>query len=396
MKKICLTVVGLYIGLFAAFSQSNTDSSYRSRKLKIEEINLVSSYYHQEGDHAAVTGGIGSQKLTDFSNSLEVKLIRYDRANRKQTWSADIGLDHYTSASSDKIDPKSVSSASFADTRIYPSISFSRENEKKGTEWGAGLSYSGEYDYTSIGATLHGSKKTANKMGELTVKGQVYLDQISLIYPIELRDGNATDPLKRGGDSRNSYSLAMSWSQIINQRFQLAFLLDLVQQQGYLSLPFNRVYFTDGTVHVERLPDSRFKVPLGFRANYFAGDRLVVRSYYRYYVDNWGLSAHTASLETSVKINPFFSIAPFYRFYQQTGVDYFEPYLRHSPGKDFYTSNYDLSKFTSHFFGTGIRLAPPKGVFGIQHFNSLELRYGHYTRSNTLQSNIVSVHLKWK
>lgn len=396
MKKICLTVVGLYIGLFAAFSQSSTDSSYRSRKLKIEEINLVSSYYHQEGDHAAVTGGIGSQKLTDFSNSLEVKLIRYDRANRKQTWSADIGLDHYTSASSDKIDPKSVSSASYADTRIYPSLSFSRENEKKGTEWGGGLSYSGEYDYTSIGATLHGSKKTANKMGELTVKGQVYLDQISLIYPIELRDGNATDPLKRGGDSRNSYSLAMSWSQIINQRFQLAFLLDLVQQQGYLSLPFNRVYFTDGTVHVERLPDSRFKVPLGFRANYFAGDRLVVRSYYRYYVDNWGLSAHTASLETSVKINPFFSIAPFYRFYQQTGVDYFEPYLRHSPGKDFYTSNYDLSKFTSHFFGSGIRLAPPKGVFGIQHFNSLELRYGHYTRSNTLQSNIVSVHLKWK
>ncbi|WP_290798720.1 DUF3570 domain-containing protein [Flavihumibacter sp. UBA7668] len=396
MKKICLTVVGLYIGLFAAFSQSNTDSSYRSRKLKIEEINLVSSYYHQEGDHAAVTGGIGSQKLTDFSNSLEVKLIRYDRANRKQTWSADIGLDHYTSASSDKIDPKSVSSASYADTRIYPSFSFSRENEKKGTEWGAGLSYSGEYDYTSIGASIHGSKKTANKMGELTVKGQVYLDQISLIYPIELRDGNSTDPLKRGGDSRNSYSLAMSWSQIINQRFQLAFLLDLVQQQGYLSLPFNRVYFTDGTVHVERLPDSRFKVPLGFRANYFAGDRLVLRSYYRYYFDNWGLTAHTASLETSVKISPFFSVSPFYRFYQQTGVDYFEPYLTHTPGKDFYTSNFDLSKFTSHFFGSGIRLAPPKGVFGIQHFNSLELRYGHYSRSNTLQSNIVSVHLKWK
>lgn len=396
MKKLCLTVVGLYISLFAAFSQTKPDSSYRSRKLKIEEINLVSSYYHQEGDHAAVTGGIGSQKLTDFSNSLEVKLIRYDRANRKQLWSADIGLDHYTSASSDKIDPESVSSASYADTRIYPSFSFSRENEKKGTEWGVGLSYSGEYDYTSIGASIHGSKKTANKMGELTVKGQVYLDQISLIYPIELRDGNSADPLKRGGDSRNSYSLAMSWSQIINQRFQLAFLLDLVQQQGYLSLPFNRVYFTDGTVHVERLPDSRFKVPLGFRANYFAGDRLVLRSYYRYYVDNWGLSAHTASLETSVKINPFFSISPFYRFYQQTGVDYFEPYLIHTPGKDFYTSNFDLSKFTSHFFGSGIRLAPPKGVFGIQHFNSLELRYGHYTRSNTLQSNIVSLHLKWK
>ena len=133
MKKICLTVIGLYIGLLAAFSQTVQDSSYQKRRLKIDEINLVSSYYHQNGDHAAVTGGIGSQKLTDLSNSLEVKLIRLDRQQRKQTWSVDIGLDHYTSASSDKIDPKTVTSASYADTRIYPSVSFSRENEKKGT-----------------------------------------------------------------------------------------------------------------------------------------------------------------------------------------------------------------------------------------------------------------------
>lgn len=396
MKKICLTVIGLYIGLLAAFSQTVQDSSYQKRRLKIDEINLVSSYYHQNGDHAAVTGGIGSQKLTDLSNSLEVKLIRLDRQQRKQTWSVDIGLDHYTSASSDKIDPKTVTSASYADTRIYPSVSFSRENEKKGTEWGGGLSFSGEYDYTSIGANLHGSKKTANKMGEFTAKGQVYMDRINLIYPIELRDDNSTDPLKRGGDSRNSYSLALSWSQIVNQRLQVSFLLDLIQQQGYLSLPFNRVYFTDGTVHVERLPDSRFKIPIGFRANYFAGDRFIFRSYYRYYKDSWGLSAHTASLETSIKLSPFYSLSPFYRYYHQTAIDYFAPYMTHAPGKEFYSSNFDLSQFSSHFFGGGVRFSPPRGILGIQHLNSLELRYGHYTRSNTLHSNIVSVHLKWK
>ena len=40
----------------------------KSRKLKIEEINLVSSYYTQNGSNAAVTGGIGSEKLTDIAN----------------------------------------------------------------------------------------------------------------------------------------------------------------------------------------------------------------------------------------------------------------------------------------------------------------------------------------
>lgn len=396
MKKISLTVIGLYLGILAAFSQPKPDSVYQSRKLKIEEINLVSSYYHQEGDHAAVTGGIGSQKLTDISNSLEIKLNRYDKKYRKQTWSLDLGIDHYTSASSDKIDPKTLTSASYADTRVYPTFAFSRENEKKGTEFGVGASFSAEYDYTSIGVNGHFSKKTRNRMGEFSAKAQVYLDQIHLIYPMELRDGASPEKLKTGSDARNSFSGAFSWSQIVNQRLQLMFLLDLVQQTGYLSLPFNRTYFDDGSVHVERLPDSRFKLPLGLRANYFVGDHLVLRGYYRYYMDNWGLKAHTASLETAIKVTPFFSVSPFYRYYRQTAVDYFRPYAGHKAGQDYYTSNYDLSDFNSHFFGSGIRLAPPAGVFGIKHFNSLELRYGHYTRSNTLQSNIISLHLKYK
>jgi len=78
MKKICLSVVGMYLSLLSALSQTtpNTDSSYKRRKLKFEEANIVSSYYKQDGNHAAVTGGIGSQALTDLSNSIDVKLTR--------------------------------------------------------------------------------------------------------------------------------------------------------------------------------------------------------------------------------------------------------------------------------------------------------------------------------
>lgn len=386
----------MYLSLLAAFSQQAPDTSYKSRKLSLDEINFVSSYYSQNGSHAAVTGGTGSQKLTDISNLLEVKLIRYDKKFRKQTWSTEIGLDHYTSASSDKIDPKTVSSASYSDTRIYPSVSFSRENEQKGTTIGGGVSFSGEYDYMSTGGNLQFAKKTKNKMGEFTAKAQVYLDRVSLIYPIELRGSTGNGSLPHGSDQRNSYSMAFSWSQILNQRLQIAFLLDLVQQKGFLSLPFNRVYFSDGGVHIEQLPGSRFKLPIGFRANYFAGDKLILRTYYRYYKDSWGLSAHTANLETVVKVSPFFSVTPFYRFYRQSGVDYFQPYGKHDSSNAFYTSNYDLSPFNSHFFGTGIRLAPPGGVFKIARLNSVELRYGHYTRSNDLQSNIITLGLKYK
>src|ERR1700730_3282598 len=103
MKKLFLSVIGMYFTMLAALSQGNvkTDSAYKPRKLPFEEANLVSSYYRQDGNNAAVTGGIGSEKLTDFSNSIDLKLSTYDRQNHKHSFTAELGIDHYTSASSD-------------------------------------------------------------------------------------------------------------------------------------------------------------------------------------------------------------------------------------------------------------------------------------------------------
>lgn len=394
MKKISLLTLGLYLSILAAFSQSvpGNDSTYKRRKLKFEEANIVSSYYSQDGNNAAVTGGIGSQKLTDISNSFDLKLSKYDWKNRKNTFTIDIGIDHYTSASSDKIDPSTVSSASYSDTRIYPSLSWTRENTAKGTTIGGGIYTSAEYDYLSTGANINFSRKTRNRNGELYAKLQTYIDQVSLIYPIELRSSITNRP----ANGRKTYSGTLSWSQIINRNLQVMLEGELVYQQGFLSLPFNRVYFKDQSVNIEHLPDSRLKIPLGIRASYFAGDALILKGWYRYYKDDWGIASHTAQLETTVKLTPFVSVTPFYRYYNQTGTRYFAPYQVHSSADQFYTSNYDLSTFNSAFFGGGIRLAPPKGVLGTQHVQSLELRYGHYNKSIDMNANIVSLHLKFR
>lgn len=396
MKKVFLTTAAL-LALLQSHAQAPTDSTgFKSRKLKLEEINLVSSYYRQDGNNAAVTGGTGSEKLTDIANVFDVKLTRYDKKFRKHSFTAEIGIDHYTSASSDKIDLKANSSASHADTRFYPSINWSIENEKKGTTIGAGLSSSTEFDYQSFGGTISLSKKTNSKSGEFTAKFQTYLDQVSLIAPIELRTGSNSRGDDYASAARNTFSGSFSYSQIVNERLQLLFLADIVKQTGYLSLPFHRVYFSDATVHQENLPDSRFKIPLGFRANYYFGDKFIIKTYYRFYKDDWGLNAHTANIEIPFKITPFLSVSPFYRFYTQTAIDYFAPYKSHTAQAGYYTSNYDLSRFNSNFFGTGIRVAPPKGVFGLPRFNMLELRYGHYTKNIGMNSDIISMNIKIK
>lgn len=395
MKKIFLSAAML-CAIINTKAQTSTDSTgFKSRKLKLEEINFVSSYYRQNGNNAAVTGGIGTQKLTDIANMINVKLVKYDKKYRKNIFDAELGIDHYSSASSDMVDLKANSSASSADTRIYPSLNWSRENKKKGTTIGTGLSTSVEYDYQSYGANLSFSQKTKNKNGEFTAKVQAYLDQVSQIKPIELRDATNSDD-NTASKPRNTFAASLSYSQIINQRLQVMFLADAVQQNGYLSLPFHRVYFADGTVHQENLPGNRFKIPLGIRANYFLGDRYIVNMYYRFYKDNWGLIANTAELEVPIKITPFFSVSPFYRYYSQTDAKYFAPYKQHTATQQFYTSNYDLSKFNSQFLGANFRITPPKGIFGIKQFSSMELRYGHYSRTNGLNSDIMSLHIKLK
>ncbi len=397
MKRIFLTTLGLGLLLTSIKAQnSSLDTAYQSRKLKVDEINLVSSYYSQNGNNASVTGGIGSEKLNDIANVIDVNLVRYDKYLRKHTLGIELGIDHYTSASSDLIDLKANSSASHADTRIYPSINYTIENEEKGITFGAGLSSSTEFDYQSFGGNISFSKKTKNKNGELTLKAQTFLDQVSLIAPVELRTQQNSRDENYPTTSRNTFAGSIFYSQIVSQRLQVMFMVDAIQQQGYLSLPFHRVYFTDGSVYQENLPGNRFKLPLGIRASYFLRDKFIIKAYYRYYHDDWGLVAHTANVEVPVKITPFLSVSPFYSFYNQTAIKYFAPYGAHTQQDQYYVSNYDLSKFASNFYGAGLRIAPPKGIFNLQHFSMLELRYGHYTKNIGMNSDIISMNLKFK
>lgn len=398
MRKISLAILICLSRFVSAFAQTDS-AAYQERKLKIDEVNFVSAYYAQDGNNSAVTGGVGTEKLTDFANTLELKLIKTDKRNRVHNISLEMGIDHYTSASSDKIDPSTVTSASYADTRYYPSASYSLKNDDKGFIAGATASFSTEFDYKSFGLGLNFAKISKDKNRELALKLQGYFDTWTVIYPVELRPpGRYSGKGNGSGDQqpRDSYSASLSFSQVVNRRLQLAVLVDGVYQQGLLATRYQRVFFSDNTENVENLPGKRYKLPLGLRANYFLGDRFILRSFYRYYMDDWGVKAHTISLEVPVKINPFISVSPFYRYYTQTKADYFAGYGMHATSETFYSSDYDLSAFNSQFFGAGIRFSPAGGLFGIAHWNMLELRYGHYVRSTGLHSDIITLSTRFK
>ncbi|WP_242918612.1 DUF3570 domain-containing protein [Pontibacter liquoris] len=376
----------------AARAQSAKDQ--RVQQLPPADVNILASYYTQDGNHSPVTGGVGTEELTDVTPTIIVNVPLDTVTNLN----VNFGMDFYSSASTDKIDPYTVSSASSSDTRTHINIGFSRNNSLHRVIKSIHVGASKEYDYTSFSLGAGWSKGSLDGNRELSLGAEVFFDTWKIIYPIELRGQGDLVPTK----NRQSYNFSGTLSQVINRRLQASVSTDLVYQAGLLSTPFHRVYFRDDAAHtVEQLPDSRFKFPVGIRLNYFASDYVTTRLFYRFYNDDWGIVSHTLEVEAPVKIGPFFSFYPFYRFYTQTAADYFAPYAEHSIADAFYTSDYDLSDFQSNKLGMGVRYSP---LFGISKFNlpfsgnnslfkSIELRAAQYWRSDGLHAFIISTDL---
>lgn len=148
---------------------------------------------------------------------------------------------------------------------------------------------------------------------------------------------------------------------------------------------------------MERLPDQLFKIALAGRLNYYINERLTLRTYYRYYTDDWDIDSHTVSLTRPVKLSDKFTIYPTYRYYRQIQTRYFAPYNEHLSTDRFYTSDCDLSKFSSDQFGFGISYTDIFTKLKIWKFGlkSVDLRFNHYQRSTGLSADIISGGLKF-
>lgn len=133
-------------------------------------------------------------------------------------------------------------------------------------------------------------------------------------------------------------------------------------------------------------------------------ENLTLRSYYRFYTDDFGVQGHTVSLEAPIKVNDIITVSPFYRFHTQNSSDYFAPFGVHNSTEEFYTSDYDLSELSSNKFGLGILYNPLYGLSRtkipytkkIFLFNSIGLRGSYYDRSTGLKAFSIALELNFR
>jgi hypothetical protein len=481
MKKIIITF-SLLSAIIAFAQEKDSTVVFKKRVLESTEVDFLLSYYNQDGSKSAVSGGIGSEKLTDLATNIVIAMPLDDDS----ILTVDLGISAYSSASSSNINPfnatgasgggdddddddrigafaaapasapygtpwQASSGASKSDELSAVTVNYAHSSDSRNFIWNADVSFSNEYDYTSVGfgggiAHLFNDKNT-----ELSIKANVYLDQWRPIYPTELHEYSkyASNFLNQGyfagvtvldqsgqastnylpsafqtisSVNRNSYSVSVGLSQVLSKKLQVSVFFDVLQQQGLLSTPYHRIYFADKVNYyigqaqyipeyesesnvgvykladdIERLPDSRFKLPIGARLNYYINERFVLRTYYRFYSDNWDIQSHTANIELPIKVSDRFTVFPMYRFYTQTQSKYYAPYETHLSTEKYYTSDPDLATFDSNQYGLGVNYTDIFTGAKIWKFGlkNVDFRFNRYQRSDKLTANIATVGFKF-
>jgi hypothetical protein len=437
IKQLMKTIKFIFLFVFAASLQAQEDDNvYKKKVLDQTEVKLLTSYYSQDGDNASVSGGLGSEELTDIASAIVVSIP----LNEDDVLTIDANVSAYTSASSSNIDPfdgnqpadpfVASSGASRQDVWTNANVSYTHSSDDRNFIWAGNVSFANEYDYSSIGFGGSLTKLFNEKNTEIGLKANIYLDQWSPQYPIELRNGIGKSSLAKDDSkdfnldnytivgnqtyntsfsnfetlNRNSYSLGFNVSQILSQRLQTVFLADVVYQEGLLSTPHQRIYFGDIedsfienfqlANDVERLPDTRTKIAIGNRSSFYINENFIIRSYYRYYTDDWGINSHTAKLEVPIKIGTNFTFYPMYRFYTQTKADDFYLYNEALSTSEFYTSDYDLAAYDAHQYGLGFKYYDPLGQFNLSYLRlkSIDFEFNAYERTNlNFTANIFSL-----
>lgn len=387
---------GLVFLLFAIvfFSKAQSiDSGYHKRILPKTDIDLVFSYYNQDGDHSAVTGGEGTEALNVYAPGFILT-----HTSGLNIYSIEGGADVISSASTDMIDAN-MSSASRVDMRSYANINYNRKLKQSGVVVGLGTGFSIESDYLSFPFRLSVDYTEPSGMRQYEISFQAYFDDlrwgrlnpdyrrpVSLVYPAELRYKEWYNVYKR-----YSYNMKLGFVQVVNKRLNIGVFPEVIYQTGLLATPFHRVYFSNDSVRVENFPKKRWRFPLGIRLNYFAGSITVLKAMVGFYQDNFGITSGTLDMEAAFKVKQQFTLSPFVRLYSQKASTYFSPYGQHEPTEIYYTSDYDLSRFQSFKTGIAFRYIPFNYIGNPSVFQEINLRYTFFNRSNGLTAHIVTV-----
>ena len=196
--------------------------------------------------------------------------------------------------------------------------------------FGGNIGYSEEDDYRAIYFGFNTEKHYNNDLTTVSAGLSYSSDKV---FPTDAALFNRVEE-----DDKQSSSLFVSVSQIINQVSSFQSALSFTEQSGFLSDPYKLRDFR---------PDDKTQIAWSnsYR-RFFVSANAALHVNYRYYHDDFGISSHTSDLSWHQNLGRTFQIVPTLRYYNQSAAEFFtnvDDFL--NPISEYQSSDYRLSAF---------------------------------------------------
>lgn len=236
-----------------------------------------------------------------------------------------------------------------------------------------GSNISSEYDYLSMSVNGLWSRDINQKNTTLSAGLSLSADTISPEGDIptpfaEMNLPNTPKNREGSSDKKNTTDLLFGLTQVIDRNSLMNINYSLSQSSGYHTDPFKILSVIDDATGIpefisasqsralyEFRPEDRQKQSIYTQYKHnLSGDVLDVSL--RYLWDDWGLTSNTLDLKYRWAFNNKRYLQPHVRFYQQSAVDFYQPFLLKSDVDannlpEFATADYRLGDFDAYTLG---------------------------------------------
>jgi len=345
-----------------------------SPSARIDEFRLRLTSFYQEGhgyqSKAGTLAGPGSERALIVEPLMLVGIRQTKRIHHEIV----IPIDIVSAASVNALDVVSHASAVNEAIGIDLTSRFDLSDDDQLT---TNLAWHEEEPFGSGSFGLGYSRALADDNARLGLSGQATFDRFDYLQPNGERHGRRNRTALNGN---LNFSQLLSPTTIFDASYGLTF------QRGTLETSYNSVPVEGGTSRTgELFPHSRTRHAVQARvAQHLPDSHTSLRAGYRYYTDTFQLSAHTADFELHQYLLPRLIARGSFRYYTQTGVDFFTtafPALESSRAPR--SADSDLAAFQAQEYGLKLLwLASARG--------SLDIGYFYYFRDNGLSANVFS------
>lgn len=316
-----------------------------------EPANRYSADYHYSSyteDDLERAKGLAGGEISRYQIDMHQFSLRVPSRGR---WDVAIDVVHETmSGASPQF---SVPDAAGEPVQVMSGATISEERNDLLMQWNryldnGRLGFSGglstEKDYRAINLGLDG--ETHFNEGNTTLSAGVGMSYDT----IEPTDA-ALFSTRPTNENKQSYSMMMGLSQLLNRGTLLQTSLTYKHSAGYLSDPYKQVFVVGGTFLPDSRPVARNQLSwLSRFRGHVAEIGGTIHADYQFHFDDWGISSHTFELAWYQKVKRV-TIVPAIRYYSQTQANFYEPFFNTLPNLTTYSSDFRLAAYGSLTLG---------------------------------------------